>query len=187
MPTTTTFAEEAMIVALPPRSAPRAKAHHSTSVSSPPPDEATISATIGLTDATNGMLSMTAEGTTEPKTRAIAVPCRSPPVASAAISPRSPITPVRTIAPTMTNSPVKKARVSHSTSLTTSPGSIREIPSSNSPPLMATTEGSSPSQVCSTKQAITATITTPLTPSSRTSLMAPRGLSSMTDAARSGS
>ncbi|SED74512.1 hypothetical protein SAMN05216482_8748 [Streptomyces sp. PAN_FS17] len=30
------------------------------------PDEATTSATIGLTGATNGMLSMTAEGTTEP-------------------------------------------------------------------------------------------------------------------------
>ena len=71
-------------VALPPRSAPSARAHHSDWACSPPPSAATRSATTGLIVATYGMLSTSAEITADPHSSPTAAPARRPSAASAA-------------------------------------------------------------------------------------------------------
>src|SRR5690606_5788330 len=83
MPSTTTLAAAPTAVALPPRSAPNASAHHSTCADSPPP-ACTSSATIGLIVATNGMLSTIAETTADPNSSPIVVSSGCPAVASTA-------------------------------------------------------------------------------------------------------
>src|SRR5690606_38356838 len=60
MPSTTTLAAAPTAVALPPRSAPNASAHHSTCAGSPP-CAATSCSTIGLMLATYGMVSTIAD------------------------------------------------------------------------------------------------------------------------------
>src|SRR5688572_13205290 len=71
MPRTTTLAEAPMAVALPPRSAPRARAHQSTWDWLVLPLLLTMSATTGLVVATYGMLSMIADSTVEPHSSTI--------------------------------------------------------------------------------------------------------------------
>src|SRR5690606_27013309 len=141
MPSTTTLAAAPTAVALPPRAAPNASAHHSTCADSPPP-ACTSSATIGLSVATNGMLSTIAETTADPNSSPIVVSSGCPAVASTAALDTCSMTPVWTSAPTMTNSPAKNTSVGHSTSASDCSVVTLVKATSTPAPSSATTDGS---------------------------------------------
>ncbi|TDV44245.1 hypothetical protein CLV71_114155 [Actinophytocola oryzae] len=137
--------------------------------------------------ATYGMLSMTPDSSANTNRTSTTAVSASPPVASAAIPARSPITPVFTSAPIITNSPAKNSSVSHSTLARNSFGLLDEISTRIPAPSNATTDGSTWNTECPMNPANTATSTTPHLTSGTMSWMASRSFSSITLAARSGS
>ena len=162
---TTTLALAPTAVAFPPRSAPSARAHHSDVASGPVP-LATRAATRGAIVATYGMLSTTPLITADPNSSSVAASRNCPPTASTARSPSHSMTPTFTSAPTMMNSPMKKTRVSHSTSSRNSSFDVRLTRIIRPAPRSATTDGSRCSTLCSTN----ATMTSASTASTRRSM-----------------
>jgi hypothetical protein len=98
MPSTMTLAEAPTAVTLPPRSAPRASAHHNT-CDCRVPSAATSSATTGLIVATYGMLSTMADRIADPHCSPIEASSNRPSTASAAARDTCSITPVSPVHP----------------------------------------------------------------------------------------
>ncbi len=187
MPVTTTFALAPTAVALPPRSAPRARAHHRAEPFAWSGAACTRPATSGAIVATYGMLSTMPDMAAEPNSSTVAASRYRSPNAAVAARPTWSMTPVATRPPTITNRPMKKTRVSHSTSTSRSPTGRRASSTARPAPSNATTAGSMCSTGCSTNPSMTSTSTPRVRRSRRGSRIASRSTSSMTPAARSGS
>ena len=151
-PEAATFAAAATIVALPPKQAPSASAHQSSSWN-PSPGAFSVSTT-GIIAAVNGMLSTSAEPPAAPQRITIASAVREPSVRSARASAIRSITPRSSSPPTITKRPTKKKIVDHSTRSSACSTSSAATSSITVAPVSATTAGSRCSVVCRKKAMI---------------------------------
>ncbi len=112
MPATMTLADAPIRVPLPPRQAPRARAHQVGSIGIP--EICPMVCSKGIIVATNGMLSTKAEAIADSHKTSKPVCAGLAPVSPRAWTAINSITPVSTNPPTRTNRPAKKKTVGHS-------------------------------------------------------------------------
>lgn len=140
-PATMTLAEAPISVPLPPRQAPKDKAHQKGLKFSIPPI-CPIFCISGIIVATKGMLSIKAEAIADNHKINIVVETTAPLVASIDFLATHSITPTWSNAPTIINKPAKKKRVGHSTASRISSGSSFVINIKNVAPPKAIVAGS---------------------------------------------